>query len=77
MVIKLKMIILLIALSCVVGCSVAETRSQNRAVEAENRRLYEIYQKYTESMNEQREMSGIPPKPMRSYEEWRKAPAMD
>ena len=62
---------------CARACSLAETSSQNRATQAENRQLYEIYQKYMQSQNEQREMSGIPPKPIRSYEDWQKSPGTD
>ena len=73
---KLKMIFLISALLCT-ACSLAETRSQNRATQAENRQLYEIYQKHMQSLNEQREMSGIPPKPIKPYEDWQKSPGTD
>jgi len=73
---KLKMIFLISALLCT-ACSLAETSSQNRATQAENRQLYEIYQKYMQSQNVEREMSGIPPKPIRSYEDWQKSPGTD
>ncbi len=73
---KLKMIFLISALLCT-ACSLAETSSQNRATQAENRQLYEIYQKYMQSQNQEREMSGIPPKPIRSYEDWQKSPGTD
>lgn len=73
---KLKMIVLISALLCT-ACSLAETRSQNQATQAENRQLYEIYQKYMQSQNVEREMSGIPPKPIRSYEDWQKSPGTD
>lgn len=59
--ITLKMIVLLSALWYTFGCVAAEPRRQNRAIQAENRRVYEIYQQYMQSMNAQREMSGIPP----------------
>jgi cell division protein FtsL len=73
---KLTMIFLLSALLCS-ACSLAETSSQNRATQAENRQLYDIYQKYMQSQNQEREMSGMPPKPIRSYEDWQKAPGTD
>ena len=73
---KLKMIFLISALLCT-ACSLAETSSQNRATQAENRQLYEIYQQYMQSQNQEREMSGIPPKPIRSYEDWQKSPGTD
>ena len=73
---KLKMIFLISALLCT-ACSLAETSSQNRATQAQNRQLYEIYQKYMQSQNQEREMSGIPPKPIRSYEDWQKSPGTD
>ena len=75
--IKLKMIFMISVLLCMFGCSLAETRSQNQAVQSENRQVYEIYQKYMQSMNAQREMSGIPPQPVKSYEDWQKSPGTD
>lgn len=77
MAIKLKMIFLISALFCTFGCSLAETRSQNQAIQAENRQVYQIYQKYMQSLNEEREMSGLPPRPIRSYEDWQKSPRTD
>jgi cell division protein FtsL len=77
MVKKLKMLFLISALFCACGCSLAETRSQNRAIQAENRQVYQIYQKYMQSLNEEREMSGIPPRPVKSYEDWQKSPGTD
>ena len=67
---KLKMILMVSLLLGTFGCSLSETRSQNRAIQSENRRVYEIYQQYMQSMNAQREMSGIPPQPIKSYEDW-------
>jgi hypothetical protein len=72
--IKLKMVFLVGVLSGALGCALAETPSQNRATQAENRQVYEIYQKYIQSLNVEREMSGLPPKPIRPYEDWQKAP---
>jgi hypothetical protein len=74
---KLKMIFLISVLLCTFGCSLTETRSQNRAIQSENRQVYEIYQQYMQSMNAQREMSGIPPQPIKSYEDWQKSPGTD
>jgi len=77
MAIKLKMIFQVSALLGSFGCSLAETRSQNRAIQAENRQVYQIYQKYMQSLNAEREMSGIPPRPIKSYEDWQKSPGTD
>ena len=77
MFIKLKIILLISVLACTYGCALAETPSQNRATQAENRQVYEIYQKYMQSLNEEREMSGLPPKPIRPYEDWQKSPGTD
>jgi hypothetical protein len=77
MAIKLTRIFLISALWCTFGCSLAETRSQNQAIQAENRQVYQIYQKTMQSLNEQNERSGVPPKPMKSYEEWQKSPGTD
>ena len=49
MFLKLKMIFLISVLSGTFGCALAGTPSQNRATQAENRQLYEIYQKYMQS----------------------------
>jgi cell division protein FtsL len=73
---KLKLVLLISALLGS-ACSVAEIPSQNRATQAENRQLYEIYQQYMQSMNAQRQMSGIPPKPIKSYEDWQQSPGTD
>ena len=77
MFIKLKMILLISVLSGTLGCALAATPSQNRATQAENRQLYEIYQKYMQSMNGEREMVGHPPQPVKSYEDWQKSPGTD
>ena len=74
---KLKMIFLISVLLCTFGCSLTETRSQNRAIQSENRQVYEIYQQYMQSMNAQRQMSGVPPQPIKSYEDWQKSPGTD
>jgi hypothetical protein len=74
---QVKIVFLLSLLLGASGCSLAETRNQNRTIQAENRQLYEIYQQYMQSMNEQRERSGIPPQPVKPYEEWQKSPGMD
>lgn len=75
--IKLKMIFLISAIFCGFGCTLAETRSQNQAIQAENRQVYQIYEQYMHSLNEEREMSGLPPRPIRSYEDWQKSPRTD
>jgi hypothetical protein len=77
MFIKLKVIFLISVLSGAFGCALAGTPSQNRATQAENRQVYEIYQKYMQSQNQERELSGLPPKPIRSYEDWQKSPGAD
>ena len=77
MFIKLKMILLISALFYAFGCIAAAPPSQNRAIQAENRQVYEIYQQYMQSMNAQRERSGIPPQPIKSYEDWQKSPGTD
>jgi hypothetical protein len=74
---KLKMIFMISVLLGTFGCSLAETRSQNRAIQSENRQVYEIYQQYMQSMNAQRQMSGVPPQPIKSYEDWQKSPGTD
>jgi hypothetical protein len=65
------------ALFCASGCGLAETRSHNQSIEAENRRVYQIYQEYMQSMNEERARSGISPKPIKPYEAWKESPGTD
>jgi hypothetical protein len=77
MAIRLKMFFLISAFFCTFGCSLAEIRSQNQAIQAENRQVYQIYQEYLQSQNELRERSGLPPRPIRSYEDWQKSPSTD
>ena len=61
---------------CTFGCALAGTPSQNRATQAENRQVYEIYQKYMQSLNEEREMSGLPPSPSGLMKIGRNRPAL-
>jgi hypothetical protein len=74
---KLKLVFLLSALVCASGCGLADTKRQNQDIQAENRRVYEIYQEHMRSLNEQRQMSGIPPKPVKPYEDWQQSPGTD
>jgi hypothetical protein len=62
-------------LMALVGCGLADIPAQNRATEAENMRVYEIYQSSVRSMNEKRGESGIPPERIKSFEEWKKSPS--
>ena len=73
---KLTMLVLIGALLCS-ACSLAEVPSQNQATQVENRQLYAIYQQYMRSQNQEREMTGLPPYPIKSYEDWQKSPGTD
>ena len=75
MFIKLKMIFLISALSGTFGCSLAETPSQNRATQAENRQLYEIYQKYMQSRMRSGRCRASPPSPLSLMKIGRNRPA--
>jgi hypothetical protein len=70
-------VLLLSIFFCALGCAAAATQNQNRATQAENRQLYHIYQQYMQSQNEQRQRSGVPPKPIKPYEEWQQSPGTD
>jgi hypothetical protein len=56
------------------GCGAAPRRA---ARAEQNRQIYEIYRQYQEAMNQERQQAGLPPRPVRSYEEFRRAPAAD
>lgn len=69
-----KVVLLISTPVALAGCALAEVPAQNRAIEQENRRVYEIYQSYMQSTNEQREQFGINPEQIKSYEEWQRSP---
>jgi hypothetical protein len=75
--IKLKIVFLMGALFCASGCGLSEIKSQNQSIEAENRRVYKIYQEYMQSMNEESVRSGVSPRPIMPYESWRESPGTD
>ncbi len=74
---KLARLVLLAALWMASGCLAAEIQAQNRAVNEQNRQVYEIYRSYMQSSNQERELSGLPPRPIKSFEEWRQSPGTD
>jgi hypothetical protein len=57
-----------------VGCGLSEINAQNRAIDQQNRQVYEIYRSYMTSSNADRERAGLPPQPIKSYEEWQRSP---
>lgn len=71
---NLRLILLIYAFVALVGCGLADISAQNRAVEAENLRVYEIYQSYMQSMNAQRQEAGMTPERVKSFEEWQRSP---
>jgi hypothetical protein len=71
---SLKMILVICAIVAFAGCVLADIPAQNRAIEEENLRVYEIYQSYMGSMNEQRKEAGRSPERIKSFEEWKRAP---
>jgi hypothetical protein len=71
----LRISLFICAIVVFVGCGLADIPAQNRAIEEENMRVYDIYRSYMRSMNEQREKSGINPEPIRSFEEWKRSPS--
>lgn len=42
--------------------------------ERQDRELYDLYRQYMETLNRNRERAGVPPLPVRSFEDWRRAP---
>ena len=70
---KLARVIFFCAWCSSAGCMVADIRSQNRATDAENRRVYEVYASYMKSMNAQREKFGVLPAPIMTFEQWQKS----
>ncbi|MGA9754252.1 MAG: hypothetical protein WBV23_03830 [Desulfobaccales bacterium] len=71
---KLRIILFIYAIVAFVGCGLADIPAQNRAIEEENMRVYDIYQSYMRSMNEQREETGLTPERIKSFEEWKGSP---
>ena len=71
---NLRIILFIYAIVAFVGCGLADIPAQNRATEAENMRVYDVYQSYMRSMNEQREETGITPERIKSFEEWKRSP---
>jgi hypothetical protein len=71
---NLRKILFIYAIVAVAGCGLADIPAQNRAIEEENQRVYDLYQSYMRSMNERREDSGITPERIKSFEEWQKSP---
>jgi hypothetical protein len=70
----LRIILFIYAIVALVGCGLADIPAQNRALEEENMRVYDIYQSYMRSMNEQREEAGLTPERIKSFEEWKRSP---
>ena len=70
----LRLVLCISALVALGGCGLADIPRQNQAIEAENMRVYAIYNSYMQSLNEQREQSGLNPERIRSYEEWQRSP---
>ena len=71
---NLRIILFIYAFVALVGCGLADIPTQNRAIEEENMRVYDIYQSYMRSMNEQREETGMTPERIKSFEEWKRSP---
>jgi hypothetical protein len=71
---KLAMLVWLGVALSLAGCGLAEVNARNRAVDQQNRQVYETYRLYMQSQNRQREMSGLVPLPVKSFEEWQQSP---
>jgi hypothetical protein len=71
---NLRIILFIYAIVAFVGCGLADIPTQNRAIEGENMRVYDIYRSYMRSMNEQREETGMTPERIKSFEEWKRSP---
>jgi hypothetical protein len=75
----MKRIIALISLgACLlaVGCA-GRTRTPPQVRAEQNQEVYEIYRQYMAAMNVERQQAGLPSLPIRSYEEFRRAPGTD
>ncbi len=70
----LRISLIMCEIMAFVGCGLGDISARNRAIEEENKRVYDIYRTYMGSINEQREKSGINPEPIKSYEEWKRSP---
>jgi hypothetical protein len=74
---KGKMAVWLLVLMILQGCGASEMAARNREVHEENRQVYEMYRAYQESTNLQRQKAGLPPRPVKDYDEWRRSPGTD
>jgi len=59
------------------ACAAGRTRSAPQARAEQNQQVYEIYRQYMAATNQERQQAGLPPLPIRSYEEFRRAPGTD
>ena len=71
---NLRIILFIYAIVTSVGCGFADIPVQNRGIEEENIRVYEIYHSYMRSMNKQREEANMTPERIKSFEEWKRSP---
>jgi hypothetical protein len=73
----MKKFVVLISLgACLIagGCAAGRTGTPPQARAEQNREVYETYRQYMEAMNQERQQAGLPPQPIRSYEEFRRSP---
>ncbi len=74
---KTVRMVLITALLAASGCMAVEIQTPSGAASEQNRQVYEIYRSYMESENQVREESGLPPRRIKPFEEWRQAPGTD
>jgi hypothetical protein len=76
----MKKTIILISLgACLMaaGCAAGRTSTPPQARAEQNQQVYEIYRQYMAATNVERQAAGLPPLPIRSYDEFRRAPGTD
>jgi hypothetical protein len=76
-----KIAVLLILLPCLTSaCAGGKARTARPPQEvraAQDQQVYELYRQYLETLNAQRERAGLPPAPIKSYEEFRRSPGTE
>ena len=73
----MKKILAIISLGAVLtawGCATGKTESPRAARAAQDQQIYEVYRQYLEATNQQRQQAGLPPEPVKSFEEFRRSP---
>ena len=71
-------VLIILVLSLTSACkTTGKTMTTQEYRAAQDQQVYELYRQYLETLNQQREQAGVPPAPVKSYEEFRRSPGTD